>query len=447
MRSFLLELAWTGMGLEPRLVLEEAEGRIARLSPLGNGPAPPGAEVVHGLTIPGLANVHCHAFHRGLRGRTEEPTKAAPDFWSWREKMYRLAATLTPESYYRLARAVYSEMTLAGMTAVGEFHYLHHRTKGEPYPAAEMESALFAAADEAGIRLTLLDSCYLRSGFDGGSLKGAAERFGDGDPLSWARRVDRLPEGQMWKIGAAVHSVRALDRAAIQVVADWARERRAPLHLHLSEQVAENQACLEATGRTPTQLVSELGVLGPRTTAVHAIHLTQDDVALLGGSGTSICVCPTTERDLADGICPARELVDAGSPLCLGSDSNSVVDLFEEARAVELDQRLVTHRRGIHSAEELLRAATKGGADALGWDAGELRIGALADFVSLQLESLRLAGAGQLDLISRIVYSAAPADVQTVVVGGKTVVSSGHHLRLGAVGSLLAQSLRALEQP
>jgi len=445
MPSFLLELAWTGRSLEHRLLLEEAGGRIASLARLEDRPVPRDAEVVSGITIPGLANVHSHAFHRGLRGRTEEPERGAPDFWSWREKMYQLAATLSPESYYRLTRAVYSEMTLAGMTAVGEFHYLHHRAGGDPYPAAEMESALFAAADEAGIRLTLLDSCYLRSGFEGGALQGPAERFGDGDPLSWARRVDRLPEGQSWKIGAAVHSVRALDGAAIQVVADWARERQAPLHLHLSEQSAENEACLKATGRTPTQLVSELGVLGPRTTAVHAIHLTPKDIALLGESGTSICVCPTTERDLADGVCPARELVDAGCPLCLGSDSNSVVDLFEEARAVELDQRLITHRRGIHSAEELLRAATQGGADALGWDTGELRVGALADFVSLETESPRLAGGGDQDILSRIVYAAAPSDVRTVVVGGKTVVSSGRHVRLGGVGSLLAQALEALE--
>ncbi len=439
MRLFLLELAWTGRGLERRVLLEEAEGRIEELTRLGDRAAPQGALVCSGLTIPGLANAHSHCFHRALRGRTEAP--AAPDFWSWREQMYRLAGTLTPDSYHRLARAVFGEMVLAGITTVGEFHYLHRDPRGAPYPRQEMEAALIAAADEAGVRLTLLDTCYLRPGFDPGPLEGAAARFSDGDPQAWIRRVERLPEGPNLKIGAAAHSVRALDERAIRVVAAWARERQAPLHLHLSEQVAENEACLSATGRTPTGLLARVGALGPTTTAVHAIHLSDADIAVLGGSGTGVCVCPTTERDLADGVCPARALADAGSPLSLGTDSNAVVDIFEEARAVELDQRLVSHRRGLHSAEALLAAATVGGARALGWDAGVLEPGRLADFVTLDLESPRLAGAGEIDLIPRVIYAASPADVRSVVVGGETVVREGRHIRLGAVGPLLAQVL------
>ncbi|MHB1499935.1 MAG: formimidoylglutamate deiminase [Candidatus Dormibacteria bacterium] len=439
MRLFLLELAWTAQGLERRVLLQESDGKIQGLTPLGDRPAPQGAAVCSGLTIPGLANGHSHCFHRALRGRTED--SRAPDFWGWRDQMYELAGRLTPERFHRLARAVFGEMALAGITAVGEFHYLHHDQRGEAYPNQEMEAALISAADEAGIRLTLLDTCYLRSGFAGGSLDGAAARFSDGDPMAWARRVERLPEGPTLKVGAAAHSVRALDESALRIVASWARERDAPLHLHLSEQLAENEACLRATGRTPTALVARLGVLGPTTTAVHAIHLTEEDIDSLGRSGTGVCVCPTTERDLADGVCPARALADAGSPLSLGTDSNSVVDLFEEARAVELDQRLLTHRRGLHSAPELLQAATAGGARALGWDAGVLEVGRLADFVTLDVESPRLAGAGEDDLVSRVVYAAAPADVRRVVVGGHTVVKEGRHIRLGAVGSLLAQAI------
>ncbi len=439
MRLFLLELAWTPHGLERRVLLQESEGRIRELTPLGERAAPQGAVVCSGLTIPGLANAHSHCFHRALRGRTEY--RQAPDFWSWRDRMYQLAGRLTPESFHRLALATFGEMALAGITTVGEFHYLHHDQDGTPYPQLEMEAALIAAADEAGIRLTLLDTCYLRPGFEGGPLEGSATRFSDGDPTAWVRRVERLPEGPNLKIGAAAHSVRALDEGGLRVVAAWARERGAPLHLHLSEQVAENEACLRATGRTPTALLAQLGVLGPATTAVHAIHLSGQDIRSLGGSGTGVCICPTTERDLADGVCPARALADAGTPLSLGTDSNSVVDLFEEARAVELDQRLVAHRRGLHSAEELLAAATSGGARALGWDAGVLEPGMLADFVTLDLETPGLAGAGEQDLVPRVIYGASPADVRWVVVGGDTVVKDGRHIRLGAVGSLLSQAL------
>ncbi|MGA9776586.1 MAG: formimidoylglutamate deiminase [Candidatus Dormiibacterota bacterium] len=444
MSSWLLELAWTGERLEHRLLLEEVGGRISRLEPLGHEPVPRGARVLPGLTIPGLANAHSHCFHRALRGTTQRPALGRSDFWSWREGMYGLAGRLTPESYFRLARATYGEMALAGITAVGEFHYLHHGEEGTPYAGPAMEEAVIEAAREAGIRLTLLDTCYLRPGFAGGRLEGPAARFSDGDALSWRRRVDRLPEPRGVRLGAAIHSVRALDQEAIRVVGGWARERGAPLHLHLSEQLAENRDCQAATGLSPTELVASLGVLGEQTTAVHGIHLRRHDVELLGRSGTMVCVCPTTERDLADGICPAQELERAGSGLCLGSDSQAVIDLFEEARAVELDQRLRRHRRGLHSPEALLRAATSGGARSLGWDAGELRVGKLADFISLDLESPRLAGAGEEELAARVVYAAHPADVRRVVVGGELVVEEGEHLRLGTVGGLLAQVLEEL---
>ena len=198
-------------------------------------------------------------------------------------------------------------------------------------------------------------------------------------------------------------------------VAAWAAARDAPLHLHLSEQRAENEACLAATGRTPAALASSAGVLGPRTTAVHATHLTGEDVARLGATGTTACFCPTTERDLADGIGPARALADAGSPLCLGSDSHAVIDLFEEARAVELDERLATERRGHHRPADLLAAATGSGMDALGWDAGRLAPGRLADLVTVRLDSVRLAGARPADAVDHLVFAATAADVTSVV--------------------------------
>ena len=423
-------------------VLIEAEGeRIAAVTE-GADP-PPGATRLDGITVPGLANGHSHAFHRALRGRTH---RQGGDFWSWRELMYQVAGVLDPDRYLELATAVYAEMALAGICAVGEFHYLHHDPAGRPYadPNA-MGEALAEAARRAGVRLTLIDTCYLRAGLDGRPLAGAQVRFGDGDAGGWAERAGAFRERPGVRVAAGIHSVRAVDEAAMATVAAWAADRAAPLHLHLSEQPAENQACLAATGRTPAALASSAGVLGPRTTAVHATHLTDDDITRLGASRTAVCLCPTTERDLADGVGPARALAAAGSPLCLGTDSNAVVDLFEEARAVELDERLVTGRRGHHDPAALLAAATSAGMDALGWDAGRLAPGRLADLVTVGLGSVRLAGARPAEAVDQLVFAATAADVTSVVVSGRQVVRDGRHLLVGDVGGALARAVAALD--
>ena len=373
MSAWHAELAWLGpeRGVAERVLVEVEGERIAAVTEGVDPPA--GATRLAGVTIPGLANGHSHAFHRALRGRTH---RGRGDFWSWRELMYSIAGALDPDRYLELATATYAEMALAGITAVGEFHYLHHDPAGRPYADPnQMGEVLVEAAGRAGVRLTLIDTCYLRAGLDGRPLAGAQVRFGDGDAGAWAERAGALRERPGLRVAAAIHSVRAVDPAAMATVAAWAADRDAPLHLHLSEQRAENESCLAATGRTPAALASSAGVLGPRTTAVHATHLTAGDVALLGATRTTACLCPTTERDLADGVGPARALADAGSPLCLGSDSHAVIDLFEEARAVELDERLATEQRGHHHPADLLTAATGSGMDALGWDAGRLAPG------------------------------------------------------------------------
>jgi formiminoglutamate deiminase len=436
------ELVWLGpaRGVAERVLLEVDGDRIAAVT---EGVEPPaGACRLPGLTIPGLANAHSHAFHRALRGRTH---RGGGDFWTWRERMYELAGQLDPDGYLELARAAYAEMALAGVTAVGEFHYLHHDPAGRPYADPNrMGSALIEAAGQAGVRLTLIDTCYLRAGLGGEPLAGVQRRFGDGDVAAWAERAGALDDGPMTRVAAGVHSVRAVDPAAMTAVAAWAEGRRAPLHLHLSEQRAENQACLAATGRTPAALAEAAGVLGPRTTAVHATHLTGDDIARLGATRTSVCLCPTTERDLADGVGPASALASAGSPLCLGSDSHAVVDLFEEARAVELDERLVTERRGHHRPADLLQAATAAGMDALGWDAGRLEPGRLADLVTVGLDSPRLAGARPAEAADQLVFAATAADVRQVIVGGRRVVEDGRHLLVGDIPAALAKAIAAV---
>src|SRR6266498_1174879 len=278
-------------------------------------------------------------------------------------------------------------------------------------------------------------------------LGGGAVRS-DGDASTWAERVGKLQAGPTLRIAAGIHSVRALHPGAMRQVASWAAERSAPLHLHLSEQRAENDECLAVTGLTPAALADRCGVLGPRTTAVHATWLSDDDIRRLGATRTAVCICATTERDLADGIGPAAALGGAGSPLCVGSDSNAVVDLFEEARAVELDERLATGRRGHHHPAALLAAASTGGMAAIGWrDAGRLQTGALADFATLDLGSPRLAGARPEDLIDHVVFAATAADVTHVVIGGRPVVEQRCHVALGDVGQALAKAIRALDEP
>jgi formiminoglutamate deiminase len=424
--TYWCPMAWLG-GERPELdVLLEVENGVITSVRSGENSPPRDVRILEGLTLPGFANAHSHAFQRALRGRTQH---GRGSFWTWREQMYRLAAKLDPKSYLALARATYAEMAMAGVTTVGEFHYVHHTPGGTPYADPnEMGRVLLAAAAEAGVRITLLDSCYLHGGI-GESLHEAQRRFSDGSAHAWAERVSDLDENESARIGAAIHSMRAVDPEAAATVAAWARERERPLHAHVSEQPAENEACLEAYGRTPSALLAEAGALEANFTAVHATHLDAGDVALLGGAGACCCVCPTTERDLADGIGRMRPLVDAGASLAVGSDSHAVIDVFEEARAIELDERLESGERGHHSAVDLLRAATEGGHRSLGWpEAGRLAVGAPADFVTVDLlDGVRMAGSEPETVLQMVVFSATAADVRTVIVDGVEIVRDGRH--------------------
>ena len=476
-RSWLAELAWLpGVGVLPDVLIEADGDRFTKITPrVGPGEATAGATRLLGLTLPSLANAHSHAFHRALRGLSQRYGAARGSFWTWREQMYQVAGRLNPDNYLALARAVFAEMALAGIGCVGEFHYVHHGPGGTRYADQnEMSKALIEAAAAAGLRITLLDTCYLSGGLEpaGGSmpLAGPQLRFGDGTAAAWVKRVGMLTTdehgmiGPAARIGAAIHSVRAVPPEQMQPVVAWTGRTGAPLHVHLSEQIAENEACLAAYRCTPAAVLYNAGVLGPRTTVVHATHLTSADVRLLGGTEVFACVCPTTEASLADGIGPFGALAEAGCRLTVGSDSHAVIDLFEETRRIELYQRLASRERGTFGAEALGTAVTWDGHASLGWpEAGEIAPGSLADLVTITLDSPRLAGIGvpaaasgpgspgpgvdgepDLAILEAAIFAATAADVRNVVIGGRDVVVDGRHVLVDDVPGALTAAIQTV---
>jgi formiminoglutamate deiminase len=442
--TYWCELAWLGDPdgeVQPNVAITVEGDRIVAVT-LG-AQSQPDDRALPGLTLPGLANAHSHAFHRGLRGRTHGESGS---FWTWRDRMYALADRLDPDSYRDLATAAFAEMVLAGFTCVGEFHYLHHDRDGTRYARPnEMGQALLDAAAAAGIRMTLLDTCYLRSGMTGdAALNPTQQRFSDGDVDAWASRADGLADTSTARVGAAIHSVRSVDPPSMSTVAAWAATRATVLHAHVSEQPAENEQCRAAQQCTPTELLDRQGALGDGFTAVHATHLTDHDVKLLQSSHSTCCMCPTTERDLADGIGPTAQFRDAGVPICIGSDSHAVVDPFEEARAIELDQRLASLRRGTHRPGELLTMASAAGYRSLGWgEGGRIEVGGLADLTSVALTSPRLAGIDPKHAGAGVVFAAAAGDVRHVIVAGKVVVADGVHQSID-VAAELQRSINAV---
>ncbi len=439
--------ALVGAEVLDRVLIGVDAGRIVSIE--SDIDPPPAARRHDGFTMPGFGNAHSHAFHRALRGRTQS---GGGTFWTWREQMYRAAERLDPDRYHRLARATFAEMALAGITTVGEFHYVHHQRSGQPYddPNA-MGRALLAAAGEAGVRITLLDTVYLRGGIGrGGYLEvdDRQRRFSDHDVDRWTERVAALAgddDGEAFRIGAAVHSVRAVDPASIRRVASWTAERDMVVHVHAGEQHVENEQCLDVHGTTPVGVLAATGLLGSRCTVVHAVYVDDVDVASLASSGSTVCACPTTERDLADGIGPTVEFLRAGIPIALGTDSHAVIDVFEEARGLEMHGRLTSRQRGVHGVDQLLSAATVDSHRSLGWDdVGEITVGARADLVTIDVDSVRTAGGGH-DVPS-VLFAATSADVVDVVIDGRDVVSDRLHTSVDVAAELDASIRELMER-
>ncbi|MGY5318360.1 formimidoylglutamate deiminase [Neomicrococcus lactis] len=409
------------------------------------------------LRSPGMINAHSHAFHRVLRGRTHERSAASvshgtDNFWTWREQMYAAASYLSPQAYEQLATAVFAEMVTCGWTAVGEFHYVHRGLNapggtGLSDPLA-MEEAIIRAAYAAGIRMTLLDTCYLQGGLSATGeaipLNEVQTRFSDGTADSWLRRRSQLRErvsqlnaelapskgAPLVTLGAAVHSVRAVPRKELERIGAEL-EPDAVLHAHVSEQPAENEACLAAYGMTPVELLSSAGLLSPTFSAVHATHLTEHDIELLGASQSIVVMCPTTEADLADGIGPARELADAGAVIALGTDQHASIDPYLEMRGLEYGERLATGQRGRFQPAELMEAAVAGGAKSLGMPSSGLNP-VTGDYVLVDTESMRTFGSRD----DQLPLTATSADVHKVVINDQLVATNGVHATLGSVDEL-----------
>ena len=432
---FRCDAAWIGGAVRRHVQIRTVGGFIASLSetgaPIADGDT---VENLPGLVVPGFADAHSHVFHRAFRGLTHN---RGGTFWTWRNLMYSLADRLTPDTLRDLAFAGYLELLCAGYTSVGEFHYLHHQPGGQRYadPNA-MGLAVADAAQQAGIDLTLLDVAYLAGGF-GVPLSAVQQRFSDGSVQAWRERVEelrRVPRLGL-RVAVAAHSVRAVPAADLPVVA--AAAHGGPLHAHLSEQPAENQAAVAATGLTPTQLLAETGVLGPATALVHATHLSRGDIEMIGRERCFAVICPTTEADLADGLGPVASLALAGARLTLGGDQHVIVDPFAQARGLEYGERLSSGQRGVFSPARLLDAATAESHAAIGSPGGRLEVGAPADLVAIRTDSARTAGADA----GQLVMCASAADVQTVVVGGVVRARSRNHVTYGDPGPLLAGAI------
>ncbi|HYL73395.1 MAG TPA: formimidoylglutamate deiminase [Bryobacteraceae bacterium] len=441
--GWLADFVYTGGQFERGLaVFADSWGRITRFSREA-GDLATARRLAGKAMLPGLVNVHSHAFQRAIRGRTEYRTGVEQDtFWTWRENMYLAANKLSPEAVYHVSRMAFLEMALSGITTVGEFHYLHHAPGGEPYQDRNLLAArVLGAAQDVGLRIALLRTAYVRSNFGKPAsewqkrfVTPRVEQFID-DTEALREAVPRLCRpGTAW-VGVAPHSVRAVPLEYLTEIAGYARANSMPLHMHVAEQPAEVDTCLQEYRRRPVELLHEHGLLDSRFTGIHAVHISADEVRYLGEAKAKVAACPTTERNLGDGVAPARDLFQAGAGICFGSDSNVQIDLLEDARGLEYHLRLQQLERVILApddapdalAKRLFRSATETGAESLGGSGGALEVGRPADFFTVDLSDPSIAGAEGSSLMNPIVFAMERTAVRDVAVGGELLVRDGRH--------------------
>lgn len=383
------------------------------------------------LTSAGWATAHSHAFQRALRARTQRRANIPGSFWSWRGLMYAFAEQMTPEEIYDLSAFAFAELALSGISAVGEFHYVHHQANGQPYDnRTELSEQVIRAARDVGLRISLLRVVYERAGQDQ-PPEGAQRRFSDSRVDDALRDVTELraryKDDPCVTIGLAPHSVRAVTLPSLLAARDYAETHKIPLHMHVSEQREELRRCLSEHGRRPVELLHEHGLLSARFTAVHATHLTVPEAQMLGSTKSFVCVCRTTERDLGDGLMNATALHDAGARLCVGVDSHALSDPFEEARAIELDERLRAEQRQVlGEAPLLLQAATAHGYSSIGMAGVHSE-----DELTLDIRHPCFAGIDEHVSEDMLAFAAQAGAVRSVKVGGEAIVSDGQLTRVG----------------
>ena len=461
MIAWLPSLLFTGGKFESGLALVcDSSGEIVRVARADQLTAEKQMRLSHRAMLPGMINAHSHAFQRVLRGRTEYRASSRDSFWTWREMMYSAATRLTPEDVYDASRMAFLEMASSGITAVGEFHYLHHAPDGAPYDDPNLlAKEVIRAAGDVGLRIALLSVAYARSGFKT-DANPQQVRFIEKDPEIYLKNLESLiaevsPSISAW-VGLAPHSVRAVPLGYLHEVVGFANTHNLKVHMHVAEQPAEVSACVEEYQRTPAALLETEGLLSDRFTAVHAIHVTPKAIPSFARSGAIVCACPTTERNLGDGVVPADEYFKHGVQICLGTDSHAQIDLLEDARELEYHLRLQKLERAVldggnptvregasdpdnktgtlpdgrasDTASLLFDCATINGARSIGGPGGSLEPGRPADFFTVDLDDPSIAGASIENLLPAIVFGSSRAAIREVIVGGKPIVSEGRHL-------------------
>ncbi|HEV7489529.1 MAG TPA: formimidoylglutamate deiminase [Rhodanobacteraceae bacterium] len=386
--------------------------------------------------LPGMSNLHSHAFQRAMAGLAERQSNPDDSFWTWREVMYAFAGRIGPEELHAIAAQLYVEMLKAGYTQVCEFHYLHHQPDGSAYaePAA-MSLALVEAARETGIGLTLLPTLYMTGGFDGRPLSERQRRFRY-DVDGYLRLLERLRklESPLVRVGVALHSLRAVPEAAMRSVLDSGLVRDCPIHIHVAEQIGEVQDSLSLRNARPVEWLLDHAPVDRRWCLVHATHLADAEMRRLAASGAVAGLCPTTEANLGDGLFPLKSYLDAGGRIGIGSDSHISVSVVEELRWLEYGQRLATRRRNVSASraspdtgETLFRAALAGGAQAAGVAVSALAEGSRADLVILDENAPLLAGRDAAHLLDTWVFAGNANLIRSVIVAGDTVVADFRH--------------------
>ena len=397
--------------------------------------SPEGDDFVAGIIIPGLCNAHSHAFQRSLAGRTEQRSPAGQDnFWSWRERMYELAGRLDADSLAAIARQAYGEMLSAGYTSVAEFHYLH-REPGSDTEDDAMFQAICDAADKSGIRLTYVPVLYERAGFEQDEAEGHQQLFALGIEsfLAHHARAQQFDSEQI-TVGIGAHSLRAVSKESLAQIVRVAVATDSPMHLHIAEQQREVDQCFSSLGRRPVRWLLENFEVDDRWCLVHATHMDADETESLARSGAVVCLCPSTEANLGDGLFPLHEFLTAGGQIAIGSDSHVSINPFEELRWLEYGQRLASQSRNVaslqeaHVGRELFSRALAGGVQASTRTASGLQAGAPADLVALYDDDPMLVGHGDASILDALVFSGYRLPIERVMVHGDWRVVDGDHV-------------------